>query len=81
MLGPAAEPERTDEELAAADVDGELVAVIQVAAWSRVRLAGLEHAVLVAAEHGRLAAINSLIGQSGCGQANAPPEQCQVGPS
>jgi hypothetical protein len=73
MLGPAAAPERADEELAAEDVNGELMAVISVPVWSRIRLAGLEHAVLVAAERGGLTDINSLIGQVGCGQAEAPP--------
>ncbi len=75
MLGSAAAPDQTDEELAAEDVNGAAVAVIQLSVWSRIRLAGLEHQVLVAAEHGGLAAINSIIGQADCGQANAPPER------
>jgi hypothetical protein len=73
MLGPAVAPERADEELAAEDVNGELMADISVSVWSRIRLAGLEHAVLVAAERGGLTDINSLIGQVGSGQAEAPP--------
>jgi len=60
VLGPAAEPERTDERLAAEDVSGELIAIIPIVVWSRIRLAGLDHAVLVAAEHGGLDAINTL---------------------
>jgi len=66
MLGPAAESERGDEELAAQEVNGELVAVIPLPVWARIRLAGLEHAVLVAAEHGGPAAVDSLIAQTGC---------------
>src|ERR1700745_4155846 len=41
MLGPGAQPEKTDEELAAEDVDGNLVGVISPPVWSRIRLAGL----------------------------------------
>jgi hypothetical protein len=44
MLGPTAEPERSDDELAAEDVNGDLVAVISLPAWARIRRAGLEHA-------------------------------------
>ncbi len=73
MLGPAVEPERTDEELAVEDVHGDLVAVIPISVWSPIRLAGLDHAVLVAAEFGGLDAINVLIGPAGCGQAHPPP--------
>jgi hypothetical protein len=63
ILGPATEPERSDEELAAEEVGGDLLAFIPFAVWSRVRAAGLEHAVLVAAENGRSAAINAILGQ------------------
>jgi hypothetical protein len=69
MLGPAAEPERTDEELAE-DINGEPVAVIPLSVWLRIRIAGLEHAVLAAAERGGVAAVNVLIGQTGCGEAH-----------
>ncbi len=41
MLGPAVEPERPDEELAAEDINGELLAVIPLSVWSRIRLAAL----------------------------------------
>jgi len=57
--------ERTDEELAAEDVAGNQLAVIEFPAWARIRAAGLEHAVLVAAEHSGLAAVNGLINQAG----------------
>jgi hypothetical protein len=54
MLGFAAARERTDHELAAAQVGGKAVVVIPLAAWMRIRAAGLEHAVLVAAETGAM---------------------------
>jgi hypothetical protein len=73
MLGPAKESERTDEELAAEDVGGNLLAVIQFPVWSRIRTVGLEHAVLVAAEDGGMAAVNARISQAGCGHALSPP--------
>jgi hypothetical protein len=63
ILGPVTEPEHSDEELAAEECDGDLLAVIQFPVWSRIRAAGLEHAVLVAAEDGGLAAVNALIRQ------------------
>src|SRR5215475_4717128 len=64
LLGPTAEPERADEELAAEEINGNLVAVIPLPAWSRIRLDRLEHALLVAAERGGPAAVDSLIAQS-----------------
>ena len=57
MLGAMAEIQRTDEELAAEDVGGELVAVISLTAWSCIPRAGLEHATLAAAEHRGIHAI------------------------
>jgi hypothetical protein len=59
--GPAIGAERTDEELAAEDVGGNQLAILEFPAWARIRAAGLEHAVLVAAEHGGLRAVDSLI--------------------
>src|SRR5260221_11460115 len=67
MLGPAAEPERTDEELAAEEVHGDLIAVVPVPVWSIIRLACLDHAVLIAAETGGLDAVNRLIGSASLG--------------
>jgi hypothetical protein len=64
MLGPGAQPEQTDEELAAEEVNGNLVGVISPPVWSRIRLAGLELAVLVAAERGGAAEVDSLIAQT-----------------
>ena len=81
MVGPEVEPERTDEELAANDVRGELIAVLPPDAWSRVRLAGLEHALLVAAERNGLAEVNSLIAHTGRGQDHSPATYIRVEPS
>jgi hypothetical protein len=64
LLSLAAGPERADEELATEDVDGELLTSIEVRAWWRIRLAGLELVVLVAAEHGDLAAVAALVRSS-----------------
>jgi hypothetical protein len=75
MLGLMAEPDRTDEELASEAVNGELAAVIPIAVWSLTRLAGLDHAILVAAERGGLAAVIALIGRVGCGESQPPLPQ------
>jgi Replication protein len=72
MLGPAAQHEQSDEELAAEEVDGTLVAVISLSAWSRIRLAGLEHAVLVAAERGGPAQVDSLLCATATGTGARP---------
>ncbi len=64
LLGVATGPERTDDELAAEEVDGEMLAVIEVAAWSRLRLAGIDLAVLVTAEYGGVAAVSGLISET-----------------
>lgn len=42
----------TDEELAADDVDGELLARFPIVVWARLRQSRLDLAVLVAAERG-----------------------------
>jgi hypothetical protein len=68
IIGRAKEHERTDEELAAEETDGELVVVIPPPSWLRIRLAGLDLAVLVAAEDGSIAAINALI--NNCERSN-----------
>jgi hypothetical protein len=73
MAGSATEPERSDEELAAADIGGNLLVVIQCPVWSRARTAGLEHAVLVAAEDGGLEAVNALISEAISGEACLAP--------
>jgi hypothetical protein len=65
MLDPT-EPARSDEELAAEGVGGNLLAAIQLPVWSRIRNAGLDHAVLGAAENGGLAAVNALLRQVDC---------------
>jgi len=61
MLGPATQPGRTDEELAAGDVRGNILAVIQLLTWARIRTVGLEHALLVAAENRALANADSVL--------------------
>jgi len=71
--GSVTEPERSDEELAAADIGGNLIVVIQCPVWSRARTAGLEHAVLVAAEDGGLEAVNALISEAISGEACLAP--------
>jgi hypothetical protein len=74
ILGPA-EEEASDEDLAAADVNGQLVARLPLPVWSRIRMAGLEHALLIAAENGGLAAVNRLPGPADCGRAPPPPRE------
>jgi hypothetical protein len=64
LPGVATGPERTDDELAAEEVNGELVAVIDMTAWSRLRIAGLDLAALAAAEFGGLAAVSALISET-----------------
>ena len=65
LLGVAAGPVRTDDELAAEEFNGELLAVIEVTAWSRLQLAGFDLAVLVAAEAGGATAGNAVISDTG----------------
>lgn len=65
MLGPSAVPERSDLELAADDTNGELVAAFPAAAWSAIRLAGLDLALLVAAENGGDSAVHSVVAAFG----------------
>jgi hypothetical protein len=60
MLGPSAASERTDAALAADDVDGLVVATLSVVLWERIRHQGLEHAILVAAEHAHQGAVIEL---------------------
>ena len=76
MAGSATEPERGDEELAAADIGGNLIVVIQCPVWPRAPTAGLEHAVLVAAEDGGLEAVNALISEAISGEACLAPAFC-----
>jgi replication protein len=54
-------PQRTDSELAQDAADGELVRMFEVGDWHSIRRAGLEHAVLVAAERGGESAVNALV--------------------
>ena len=46
--GPSAESSKTDQQLAAEDMRGAATAVISPATWLRIRLAGFDHALLIA---------------------------------
>ena len=48
--------------------------VVPLMAWSRIRLAGLEHALLAAAERGSSAEINSHIARTCRSQPHSPPK-------
>ena len=61
LFGPLLASEQADKELAAEDVGDQQVTVIAREVWSRARTAGLDHALLAAAESGGLAAVNALI--------------------
>jgi hypothetical protein len=76
MLGPTAVPERTDLELAAGDTNGELVTDFPAAAWSAIRLAGLDHALLAAAENAGDLAAQSVVAAAGQRLANSAVVSC-----
>ena len=57
-------PEQTDVDLAVQEVNGELVTVVAVTTWSRLRVARLDLAVLIAAEGGGQDAVTSLLRSS-----------------
>jgi hypothetical protein len=61
VLGPATEPDRSDEQLAAEETNDELVMAISLNVWSHLRIVGLDHAVLVAAEYGGSRAIDMIL--------------------
>lgn len=72
MLGPSTVPEKTDLELAAEDTGGELVTDFPSAAWSAIRLAGLDLVLLAAAENGGDSAVNSVVAAVGRRHPLAP---------
>ena len=72
ILGNVVAPKRTDEQLAAVEVGGELVAVIAWRVWVRVRQASAGPEVLTAAERGGLPAINEVLSERGLGWADPP---------
>jgi hypothetical protein len=72
ILGDAAVPAPSEEQLAAVEVGGVLIAVIWWKTWSRIRIAGLGPAVLAAGEAGGLDGINALLEEHGLGQAKPP---------
>jgi hypothetical protein len=73
ILGPTGAAEHSDKEFASEDVSGELVAVFSTSVWSRIRLRGLNHAVLVAAECGGTDAVSVLAGKTGGSRPHLPP--------
>jgi hypothetical protein len=77
MLGPLVVPEKSDLQLAAGDVDGELVAEMSTVAWSAIRLAGLDLALLAAAETGGDSAVRSLVRSAArsSGPVSRPPHR------
>jgi hypothetical protein len=64
VLGSSAEPQPTDKDLAAENTDGHLTVSIVCGLWTRIRLAGLDHAILVASEIGGKAAATAIIRSS-----------------
>jgi hypothetical protein len=52
-----------DGELAAEHIDGERVVTLSIVTWFRIRLARLDHALLIAAESGGTGAVNALVGE------------------
>ena len=62
ILGPTAEPELPDEQLSRDVVDGDSVVLLSLTTWSRLRLAGLEHAAPIAAERDGGPAVAARVG-------------------
>jgi len=79
MLGPFVVSEKTDLELAAEDINGELVADLAAVVWSAIRLAGLDLALLAAAENGGDLAVRSLV-RSAARSSNAVPRPARRDP-
>ena len=79
MFGPSDKPDAADEDLAADDVGGRLVASCPPQVWQWIRLAGI-HLVCQVAETGGLTAVNRLLADHGCGWACLPPEPRQQPP-
>jgi hypothetical protein len=73
ILGDEAAPGLSDEQLAAVEVGGVLIAVIWWRTWSRIRQAGLGPAVLAAGEADGLDGINALLAEHKLGFAQPPP--------
>lgn len=67
------EPGATGKELAAADVNGELGAIIPAVVSLRIQLAGLDHAVLVAGRDPRPGRCKRINTSDGCGHVNGTP--------
>ncbi len=73
VLGDQTGPVLSEEQLAAVEVGGELIAVMTWQVWTRVRRAGLGSAVLAAGEAGGLEGINALLARHGFGLSRALP--------
>lgn len=72
ILGEQSTPMLSDEQLAAVEVGGEVIAVIWWKTWSRIRMAGLGPAVLAAGEADGLDGINALLAEHKIGYALPP---------
>jgi len=67
------EPEKTDEEVAAQEVGGEVIAVIPVPVWKKiVRIPGIPSSLLDAAEKSGIIGINALLARYKLGRAVLP---------
>jgi hypothetical protein len=71
--GSETAPQMTDEQLAAVEVGGVLIAVLSWKVWLKVRNAGLGPALLSAGEARGLDGINAVLTEHGLGQAEEPP--------
>jgi hypothetical protein len=68
-----AAPERTDEEIAAEEVGGEVVALLAAGVWREVtRIPGLPALLLDEAERGQLAAVKATLARYGLGLGPGP---------
>jgi hypothetical protein len=73
ILGAAAAPQLSDEQLAVVEVGGVLIAVIAWKVWVKVRRTGLGPVVLSAGEAGGIDGINAVLAEHELGQAEPPP--------
>ena len=65
-------PPMTDEQYAAMEVGGDLMALIPLRVWVKIRQSGSAADVLAAGESGGLTAINELLAARGLGMAYPP---------
>ena len=81
ILGDQPAPVLGDEQLAAVEVGGVLIALMTWQVWTRVRRMGLGSAVLAAGEAGGLDGINALLAERGFGISRALPPGPIQGPA